>query len=266
MRELASPRGEGKRLVRKKLSPDEIVRRQRVHHLNRLFSLRYGGSAETWQFENDDAGFEDLKILAHHYCLNPWALPRIIKLRAPWADVEEILQEISEQPKRFTAKDLGVLVGLSGYEWRQYGIRTITPIDMSDDEIRNYIRVRRNGKRIKKRREAGMVTRAEYLEANNLSKTKPWEAERISRSTWERRRKKLDASLAQVKPTNEGDRPASATASLRLPKDMAVVASPTLRSPASLLALPDWSNHPMSALRFWSPDLNNPRGKRRDGR
>jgi hypothetical protein len=39
-----------------------------------------------------------------------------------------------------------------------------------------------------RRRTAGAETRAEY-ETNSLSKTRPWEAEGISRRTWERRRR-----------------------------------------------------------------------------
>jgi hypothetical protein len=35
----------------------------------------------------------------------------------------------------------------------------------------------------------GAVPRAQYLLAHSLSRTRPWEAEGISRSTWERRRK-----------------------------------------------------------------------------
>ena len=44
-----------------------------------------------------------------------------------------------------------------------------------------------------------MKSRAEYLESNNLSRDQPWIAEGISRRTWERRRNKVDAGLAQVK-------------------------------------------------------------------
>ena len=58
-----------------------------------------------------------------------------------------------------------------------------------------------------------MKSRAEYLEANNLSRTQPWLTEGISRRTWERRRKR-DASLAAIHKSNALDRPA---ASLRSP-------------------------------------------------
>ena len=100
MGNVAVPRGNGKR----KLSRDEIIRRRRVHMLNKLFSLRYGRGAEDWQFPNDDAGLPDLKILIHY--LNPLAMPRNIKLRAPWADAESIIKEIEACPKGMERKRL----------------------------------------------------------------------------------------------------------------------------------------------------------------
>jgi hypothetical protein len=52
----------------------------------------------------------------------------------------------------------------------------------------------------KKRRENGVTPRATWLANNNLSRTEPWKAMGISRSTWERRRKKaaseVDASVS----------------------------------------------------------------------
>jgi hypothetical protein len=49
----------------------------------------------------------------------------------------------------------------------------------------------------KRRRANGMKLRAVYLE-NSLSRTKPWEAEGISRSTWERRQKRRPEHLANA--------------------------------------------------------------------
>jgi hypothetical protein len=104
----------------RKTNPDEIIRRLRVGDLNKLFALRYGGrvGACDWQFPKDDAGLEDLKILAHHYAGNALALPRIITLRAPWADVEAIQEEVFGDPKKWRAKTLGRWLNLDGAEWR----------------------------------------------------------------------------------------------------------------------------------------------------
>ena len=200
---IASPRGDGKRFVRRtrrcELSIDEIIRRQRVHMLDKLFSLRYGNGLgdRRWQFPDDDAGLPDLKIFLHH--MKPPTLPRTIARYAPWADAEAIIQEIEACPKRYTAKTLGRLLNLTGFEWRQYGIRTITPVDMTEAEMKNFIRIRRNGKQRLKRRLKRMQTREQYLASHTLSKDEPWVAENISKATWYRRRKNSETSLTQVK-------------------------------------------------------------------
>jgi hypothetical protein len=189
---------------RKKLSRDEVIRRLRIGDLNKLLAYRYGGGDRVgWQFPDDDAGLEDLKILAHHY--HPVALPRIIKLRAPWADAEAIINEVEGDPKRYRARHLGKLLNLSGLEYRQIGpFRTINPVNMSAEERAEYSRIRSNERRRQKRRMQGMKSRAEY-EGKSLSRAKPWAAEGISKATWYRRQakeqteSKRETSLAEIK-------------------------------------------------------------------
>jgi hypothetical protein len=72
---------------------------------------------------------------------------------------------------------------------------------MTDEERRDYSRILSNGRRLEKRRMQGMKTRAEYLEANSLSRTRPWVAEGISRTTWYDRQKKARTGLAGIKLT-----------------------------------------------------------------
>lgn len=57
------------------------------------------------------------------------------------------------------------------------------PVDMTDEQLVEHRRRKKNERRRSRRGR----TRAEYL-AECLSTTKPWEAEGISRRTWERRR------------------------------------------------------------------------------
>src|ERR1700733_12148458 len=121
MRKLASPRGEGK-------NKDLLIGRLRIGDLNKFFAYRYGGSRATYVFPEDDSGLEDLKILIHSYAWsNPAAIPRIIKLRAPWADAEAIIEEIGAYPRKFRAGKLGQILNLTGVEWRQFRFRTIAP-------------------------------------------------------------------------------------------------------------------------------------------
>ena len=61
----------------------------------------------------------------------------------------------------------------------------------------------------RRRRKKRQTPRAEWL-ARSLSRTKPWEAEGISRSTWERRRNK---ALTQV----GGNKDSGSRASLAIP-------------------------------------------------
>jgi hypothetical protein len=223
---IASHWGDGKR---------NAVWVQRIHALNRIFESRYG-----CEFPDDDAGLEDLKILAHHYYWgNPLAMARIIKRRAPWADVQAIVDEIAANPKKWTSAELGEALNYTGLEWRQLRIRTIAPVDMSRDERVYFNRIQANGRRLKKRRMQGMKPRAEY-EAT----TKPWVAEGISRATWYRRRTR-ETSLADIKLT--------ALTRPWAPEDRLGVAEDG-SSATRLSALPDLSN-PLSGFRLWSPPV-----------
>jgi hypothetical protein len=161
------------------------IGKQRIGDLNKLFAYRYGGRRETYVFPDDDAGLEDLKILLHHYSLNnPLAIPRIIKNRAPWANAQRLQEEIDAYPRKWRTNTLGRLLRVTGAEWRMLRLRTIAPIDMTKEERRAYSRQLYRERRRAKLRQ---VSRAEYLAANYLSRTRPWEAEGISRRTWERR-------------------------------------------------------------------------------
>jgi hypothetical protein len=129
---------------------------------------------------------EDLKILLHHYSLNnPLAIPRIIKNRALWANAQRLQEEIDAYPRKWCTNTLGRLLRVTGVEWRMLRLRTIAPIDMTKEEGRAYSRQLYRERRRAKLRQ---VSRAEYLAANYLSRTRPWEAEGISRRTWQRRR------------------------------------------------------------------------------
>ncbi len=60
---------------------------------------------------------------------------------------------------------------------------------MTDKEIAEFRRAKDRDRQRRKRRKAGVKPRKVYL-AGALSQSKPWEAEGISRRTWERRRAK----------------------------------------------------------------------------
>ena len=230
MSKIALPGGNGK-------NKNHLIGRLRIGDLNKLFVDRYGGSRATYVFPDDDSGLEDLKILIHSYAWsNPLAIPRIIKIRAPWADAKAILSEVAADPKKWRAATLGKILNYTGPEHRKLRLRTIAPVDMTLEERADYSRILANGRRLKKRRLMGMKTGAEYLAANSLSREKPWKVEGITRAEWYRRRTKAETSLAGIKLTIAKTLPVSDQ------EVLGVVASPPLRSPTQLPASPDLSN------------------------
>jgi hypothetical protein len=244
-----------RRRPRRKLSIDEIIRRRRVYMLDRIFSIRYGRGLgdKNWQFPDDDAGLADLKILVHHYFMNPMAMPRIITNHAPWANADAIIAEVETHPQRYSKKRLGRLINLTGHEYRQYGIRTMMPVDMTDEQIRDYAKIVRAAQRTKRRRRAGIQPRFKYL-GTSLSQTKPWLAEGISRAQWYRRKQtfsKHETSVAPVMLLEKDqtclikagpDQPTTADRLAPSAKEgLEAVASPPLRSPTSLWAQPELS-------------------------
>jgi hypothetical protein len=113
-------------------------------------------------------------------------MPRITKLRAPWADAEKTQEEIFTYPRKWRADTLGSVLRLTGAEWRVLRLRTIAPIDMTKEERRQDSQIRNRERQCFKRRRAGVKPRQEW-EAASLSRTKPWVTEGISRATWYRR-------------------------------------------------------------------------------
>ena len=84
-----------------------ILGKLRVGDLNKLFAYRYRGRRESYVFPDDDFGLEDLKILIHTYAwTNPLKMARVIALRAPWAQVDKIIEEITTYPRKFTSPHL----------------------------------------------------------------------------------------------------------------------------------------------------------------
>lgn len=197
------------RFRRHREAADRAIGTQRIGDLNRLFSDRYGGSREGYVFSHDDAGTEDLNILLQHYrANNPLAMPRIIKLRAPWMSETETartLEQVDAYPRRWRSETLGRLLNVTGNEWKRLRLRTIAPIDMTKAERRAFARVQSEERRRRKRRAKGMKTRNEWLGENTTNRTKPWEEHRISRSAWYRQghHKTRETGMAATKMSIE---------------------------------------------------------------
>jgi hypothetical protein len=155
----------------------------RVRDLVHFFSFTYGPV-----LPDDDAGRDDLFILAHHVAkLNGDPARNVsahARQRCPWMGDDELaalLRCVLAKPIKWTADTLGRRLGLLDGVRTLLGITTIGAIDVPKAERERRRREQWNAKRRKQ-------TRDEY-EAKSLSKTKPWETEGVSRPTWYRRQK-----------------------------------------------------------------------------
>ena len=203
-----------KRRKRKPLTPEQIDRligRLRIGELNKLFAYRYGGDRITYEFPDDDAGREDLVILLQHYGFtNPHKMAGIIKLRAPWMEVDEVvrtLERVNTYCRRWRAETLGRELRVTKGEWQRLGLRTIAPCDMTREERKQERKMRDRLRKGLKRRTQGRKPRADYLAASK-SRTKPWETAGISRRTWYRQQTKLNGTgVSPIILPKAADRP-----------------------------------------------------------
>jgi hypothetical protein len=109
----------------------------RVGDLTKVFGGRYGG-AKLYQFPDEDAGRDDLRILLDHYAYaNPLAMWRVVKARAPWMtddERDELLEEVNESPRRWTAQALADALNLTNAERSHRRVRTIGAVDVTPEE------------------------------------------------------------------------------------------------------------------------------------
>jgi hypothetical protein len=170
----------------------ECVRRLRYGDFLRLFRDRYH-SRGYLHFSDDEAGRDDLWLLVLNVSLaisEPKKKMRhVIEMWAPWLSTEEREAYIEHvwgldfYQRLMTGREIGERLGLTNSERDRLKLWQFKPIDMTDEQLVEHRRRKKNERRRSRRGR----TRAEYL-AECLSTTKPWEAEGISRRTWERRR------------------------------------------------------------------------------
>jgi hypothetical protein len=173
-------------------APDRLTVLNRARELRGFFAHRYGEV-----LPDDDAGREDLALLLGYVMqLNPGrGVPAMIaeaRAWAPWLGYDEA-QEFAwriaaERPIKLKADSIAAWLGCTYAERTMLGFTTIGACDLTRVERKKATRKRRTETERERCRKVGVRPRAEYL-ANSLSRTRPWEAEGISRSTWERRRR-----------------------------------------------------------------------------
>jgi hypothetical protein len=161
----------------------------RVAELERIFADRYGA-----ELPDDDAGRDDLWTALQHLALGADAARRCRKFITQWAawmpehEAEEKMTAAIEKPYRFRAETLGKRLHLTDAERWKLDIKTIQSIDAVETPRQ---------RKTRKARERRALARANRRPP--LSQSKPWEAEGISRRTWERRRvAKPEASISSL--------------------------------------------------------------------
>jgi hypothetical protein len=166
----------------------EILKQRRwLKHLRLLALRRYGPN---WRLPNDVHGRNMLLAMLAAGLTGPDA-----QRWAPWVGWRQLQDMIRNADSREWDGDaLGTLVELTNDEREPDKLWSLRPCDRDWSSVQEQRRERkreRDRKRITgKRRDRGVTPRAEWLAANSLSRTKPWEAKGISRRTFERRKRR----------------------------------------------------------------------------
>ena len=156
----------------------------RLGDLQKVLRWRYGPT-----LPDDDAGRDDLRLLLQTISMGQgdWTkLKNAIEIWAPWMNAGEALQlidEVNRTPdylRKPKARPLGEKLRLLNSERIRLGLRTIAPIDMTDEQLEEQRRNRKRAREQHRRRAKGSKPRDVYL-ANSLSKLRPWQADGISR-------------------------------------------------------------------------------------
>jgi hypothetical protein len=171
-------------------SKAETLRRLRLGDLKRLFRHRWGP-----ELPDDDAGREDLRELLLAISLGQHAeikMPKAIEVWAPWMPPNEatlLIDNVNRTPiwhRKPNAKRLGFRQRVTNQTREYLKLRTISPCDMTDEQMREQRRAKDRERKRRLRAKCGSRPRVEY-ESNSISRTKPWEAAGFKcRRTWER--------------------------------------------------------------------------------
>jgi len=175
--------------AKRKRRPRPTLAQIRVRELERLFVHRYGDT-----LPNDDAGRDDVSIMAHHLASTPGncddSITVWVQCFAPWypsGDLKTLIEDASTNTARWKADRLARDLHLTYEDRTLLGIKTIGAIDFPKAwRIRNR-RALKNAARQAARRAQGIKPRADY-EQDAIARRKPWEDLGISRATWYRRR------------------------------------------------------------------------------
>lgn len=110
----------------------------------------------------------------------------------PLETLRKIVAQAMRQPKIEDADTLGVQLSFTDADRTYLRITTIGSCDVTKaqrvERRKQKKRERDRQRAMRRRRQHGVMPRSEYLK-HSLSAQRPWEAEGISRRTWQRRRR-----------------------------------------------------------------------------
>lgn len=134
----------------------------RVAELERLFVSRFG-----IELPYDDAGRDDLVLIAHHIGRRAGEPGRRIatwcRTHAPWitaAELEQLVDDVRTKPRRWRADTLAERVNLTEAERSRLKITTIGAVDVTKAERTAARLARARETKAQKRRAAGAMPRA----------------------------------------------------------------------------------------------------------
>src|SRR5262245_36293405 len=165
-----------------------LLCRIRLRELEALNKRRYGG-----RLPFDDAGIEDLKIVAHHIAhMGGDALGHIVAWAAEWMPdlpherAETLARAVLDDPVKFKAATLGWRLRLTEEERAALHITTIRPFGVTDKDM-----AERRKAKARERAARWREHQPKQPRKVPLRESRPWEALGISESTWRRRGKPM---------------------------------------------------------------------------
>jgi hypothetical protein len=157
----------------------------RIRELECIFADRYGAV-----LPNDDAGHDDIFVMANHLAHLDAPDRRIVTWLRRWApwhgddQTDELIEMVVPRPMKWRADALAQRIGLDYATRTRLGITTIGAIDCGKAK-RAALRKKRAAARERARRaKAGAAPHA-----TSEARVKPWKARGISRATYYRNRK-----------------------------------------------------------------------------
>jgi hypothetical protein len=209
---------------RNKISDNNFIYRLRVREIERIIETRWGLIPDT-----DDAT-HTIRLVAQHmrlFAKKPLAGILIHWCRR-WAPhmpakiIRGLAWQVQHYPLKYGADTLAKRLNITFEERQSLRLFTIGAIDR-DQAQRRMRRTAEDRKRKERRRKEmrkdSYQTRAEWLEAHGLSRTRPWEIEGMSRAKWYRQRKAREtgasaretgwSALSLASSDNTADQPVS---------------------------------------------------------